>query len=81
VYDWPQLFDMALSAVALAPIAVEQPDAVFGIEARAFLDRWRPTLANAHVSAPPTLLTGAVFVAAARTWLAGLSAEMDRLSH
>jgi len=81
VYDWPQLFDMALSAVALAPIAVEQPDAVFGIEAREFLDRWRPTLANAHVSAPPTLLTGAVFVAAARTWFAGLPAELDRLSH
>jgi hypothetical protein len=80
VYNWSDLFDLALRSATLARVADQQPDAVFGIEARAFIDRWRKTLADARVPAPATSMTGAAFVAAARLWTAGLLEELDRLS-
>ena len=81
VHDWPALFDMAMRSVAIVQIADQQPDAVFGIEARTFIERWRKTLADAHISSPPTSTAGSAFVAAARTWVSALPGEMDRLSH
>jgi hypothetical protein len=81
VHDWPALFDMAMRSVAIVQIADQQPDAVFGIEARTFVERWRKTLADAHISSPPTSTAGSAFVAAARTWVSALPGEMDRLSH
>jgi hypothetical protein len=80
VYDWPSLFDMVFRSVALVGMADEQADVVFGIEARSFIEEWRSVLAGAHIPAPPTLLTGALFVAAARSWSVDLPAELDRLS-
>jgi hypothetical protein len=81
VYDWPTLLDMAMGTVALVQIADQQPDAIFGIEARAFIERWHKTLVDAHISSPRTSMTGAAFVAAARTWTSALPGEMDRLCH
>lgn len=81
VYDWPDLFDMAMRSVEIVQIADQQPDAVFGIEARAFIERWHRTLADAHIPSPLTSASGSAFVATARTWISALPGEMDRLSH
>lgn len=81
VYDWPNLFDMAMRSVEIVQIADQQPDAVFGIEARAFIERWHKTLADARIPSPPISMSGPAFVATARTWTSALPGEMDRLSH
>lgn len=81
VYNWPDLFDMAMRSVEIVQIADQQPDAVFGIEARSFIERWHKTLVDAHIPSPPTSMTGSAFVATARTWTSALPGVLDRLSH
>jgi hypothetical protein len=78
--DWTTMFAVALRAMDLLEATVGFPDAVFGIEARSFLDDVRGPLAAAHVPAPSPAMSGTGFVDAMRAWIGGLPEVLDRRS-
>ncbi len=77
--DWTTLYTVARQAMALVETTAAFPDAVFGIEARSFLDRVRGPLGAAHLLAPSPATTGAAFVEEMRVWIGSLPGLLDQL--